>query len=180
MFIRSVERLDEPGKIAEPGSSDRARRSLRYDQPGATFEKPEPGRSFASPSSSSSSASTQLPGAGCEKGPGSSAAADAEQAVDPAAEAGQHQLPQAERLADPRSARPDGAGRTGPRAGGPRARPRAAASASADAHAALQHAAEPSSVELRAGCCHGPRWSFTSQPGSQWLQAATAIQTKNA
>lgn len=180
MFIRSVECLDESGKIAEPGSPDRARRSLRHDQPGATFEEPEPGWSFASPSSSPSSASTQLPGAGREKRPGSSVTTDAEQAVDPAAETGQHQLPQAERLADPRLARPDGAGRTGPRTGGTCARPRAAASASAVAHAALQHTAEPSSVELRAGCCHGPRWSFTSQPGSQWLQAAATIQTKNA
>lgn len=174
-----MERVDEPGKIAEPGSSDRARRSLRYDQPGATFEKPESGRSFASPSSSPSSASTQLPGAGCEERPGSSATTDAEQAVDPAAETGQHQLPQAECLADPWFARSDGGRWTSPRTGGPCARPRAAASASAVAYPALQHAAEPS-VELRAGCCHGPRWSFTSQPGSQWLQAATTIQTKNA
>lgn len=177
-----MERLDEPGKIAESGSPDRARRSLRDDQPGAAFEKPESDRrSFASPSSSPSSASTQLPGAGCEEGPGSPAAADAEQAVDPAAEAGQHQLPQAERLADPRLARgPDGTWWTDPRAGGLRARSRAAASASADAHAARQHAAESSSVELRAGCRHGSRWSFTAQPGAEWLQAATAIQTENA
>lgn len=164
-----MECLDEPGKIAEPGSPDRARRSLRHDQPGATFEKPESGRSFPSPSSSSSSASTQLPGAGCEEGPGSPATADAEQAVDPAAEAGEHQLPQAERLSDPRLARPDGAWRTGPRTSGPRARPRAAASASAVAHSAPQHPAEPSPVELRAGCRHGPWWSFTAQPGAQWL-----------
>lgn len=176
-----MECLDEPGKIAEPGSPDRARRLLRHDQPGATFEKPESGGSFASSSSSSSSsASTQLPGAGCEEGPGSPAAADAEQAVDPAAEAGEHQLPQAECLADPRLARPDGTWRTGPCTRGSCARPRAAASASAVAHSALQHAGEPSPIELRTGCRHGPWWSFTAQPRPQWLQAATAIQTKNA
>lgn len=176
-----MERLDEPGEIAESGSPDRARWSLRHDQLGAAFEEPEPDRrSFASPSSSPSSASTQLPGPGREERPGSPAAADAEQAVDPAAEAGQHQLPQAERLADPRPARSDGPGWTCPRTGGLRAGTRVATSASAVAHAARQHAAESSSVELRAGCRHGTWWSSTTQPGAQWLQAATAIQTENA
>lgn len=95
-----MERLDESGQVAESGSPDRARWPLRYDQSGATFEEPEPDwRSPASPSPSSSPASTQLPGAGGQERPGSPTAADAEQAVDPAAEADQHQLPQAERFA---------------------------------------------------------------------------------
>lgn len=175
--IRSMERLDESGQVAEPGSQDRARWPLWHDEPGAAFEESQPDRrqSSASPSSSPSSASTQLPGAGCEERPGSPAATDAEQAVDPTAETGQHQLPQAERLAYPRTAR-HGAERTGPRASGTRNRS-CAASASAVAYAAFQHAAEPSPVELRAGCRDGPRRSTAAQPGAQRLQQAAAYET---
>lgn len=166
-----MECLDESGQIAESGSSDRSR-PLRHDQSRTAFAEPEPDRrSSASSSSPSSSASTQLSGAGYEEGPGSSAATDAEQAVDPAAETGQHQLSQTKRLAHSRAARSAArAGRTGPRD---------AASASGTAYAAAQHAAELSSVELRAGCCDGPRWSRAAQPSAQWLQAATTVQTES-
>lgn len=141
-----MECLDESSQVAKSGSPDRARWPLRHDQSGAAFEESEPHRRWSSaPSSSSpSSASTQLSGAGTAEGPGSPVAADAEQAVDPAAEADQHQLPQAERFAHPRTAY--GTGRTTPRVYGTDAGSRAAASTSA-AHA-TEYAAEPTPLEL--------------------------------
>lgn len=78
MFIRSMERLDKSGQIAKP-TQDRAWWPLRHDESGAAFEESQPNRwSSASSSSSPSSASTQLSGAGCEKRTRSPAAADAE------------------------------------------------------------------------------------------------------
>jgi len=148
-----MERLYESSQVAESGSSDRARRPLWHDQPGAAFEEPEPNRRWSSaPSSSSPSpTSTQLPGAGREEGSGSSAAADAEQAVNLAVEADQHQFSQAERFADPRTTH--GAGWTTPRVG--RTDTGSCAAASASAAYAPEHAAEPPSLELRAGRCDG-------------------------
>lgn len=133
-----MERLDEPSQIAESSSPDRSRR-LRYDESGAAFEESKSDRRRSSPPSSSSSpssASTQLSGAGRETGPGSPTTADAEQAVDPAAEAGQHQFSQAERFAHSWTAR-YGTERTSARASGASGAgggPRTAAFASAVAH----------------------------------------------
>jgi len=172
-----MERVDESGQVAESGSQDRTRWSLRHDESRAAFEESEPDRrrSSASSSPSPSSASTQLSGAGREERPGSPVAADAEQTVDPTVETDQHQFPQAERLAYPRTAR-HGTERTDPRTSGTRTC--AAASAPAVARAIL-HAAEPSSIELRASCRDRPRRSFTAQPGAQRLQATTTIQTES-
>lgn len=171
-----MERLNESGQVTESDSQDRARwPALRHDESGAAFEESEPDRRQSSASSSPSSASTQLPGAGREERPGSPVAADAEQTVDPAAETGQHQFPQAERLAYPWSARRGAEWTSSPY--GTRIRPCVAASAVA--HAALRRAAEPSSVEFRAGCRDRPRRSSAAQPGTQWLQATTTVQAES-
>lgn len=166
-----MERVDEPGEDAESYSSHRTRTPLRDDQPGAALEESKPDRwpsasSSASALSSASPPSAQLPGTGDEE-VRPTATADPEQALHPAAQAGQHKLPQAERLADPRGthARPSHADHGRHAAPAPWTR--------------AGHATEPLPVELRASGGHGPRGPSPAQPCAQRLQAAAAGQTED-
>lgn len=165
-----MERFDQPGEDAEPDTPHRAWPALRDDQFGATIEESKPDRwppatPHASALSSASSPSAQLPGAGDEAWAWPSIAPNPQQTLDTAAQTGQHQFPEVERLAYPRLAHT-------------RADPgRYAASATRPASAS--HATEPLPPKLRASGGDGPRWPPLAQPCAQRLQTAASGQAED-
>lgn len=154
-----MERVDESRAIAEPGSPDGPRPALRNDEPGTAFPEPESSVSPAAdpPSPPPSPAPAQLPRASNSPRARPSSAPYAEQAIDAPAEAIEHKLPEAERIAHPRT----------PFDGPP---PGTSSSPPHGEHSTRGPASVP--TQLRASGRYGSRRSASAQPRSERVQAA--------